>query len=153
LKTQLVRLLGWRDAHADFDAAVAGLPPALRGVQPLGMPYSAWQLLEHLRLTQADILAYCRRADYEEPDWPAAYWPAGAAPPDDAAWEASVAAFRSDRKALVKLIEDPGTDLFGHVPSATKHTVLRGVLVVVDHNAYHIGQLVAVRRFLGAWGP
>ena len=151
LRAHLTRLLSWRDAHAAFDAAVADLPPAVRGVAPPGLPYSPWQLVEHMRLTQADILAFCERPDYREANWPDDYWPAAAAPPDAQAWDASVAAFRHDRAALERMIADPARDLFARVPAGTGQTFLREILLVADHNAYHVGQLVALRRLLGNW--
>jgi DinB family protein len=149
LREHLQQLLGWHDAHADFDAAVADLPPEARGVASPGLPYSPWQLLEHLRLTQADILAFCARADYHEGTWPDDYWPATGAPPSAQAWDASVAAFRRDRAALQQLIDD--CDLFARVPAGTGQTFLREFLLAADHTAYHVGQLVAVRRLLGTW--
>ena len=151
LRAQLKRFLSWGDAHADFDAAVADLPPDARGVAPPGFPYSPWQLLEHIRLTQADILAFCERRDYREPDWPDDYWPAAAAPPDARAWDASIAAFRRDRAALERMIGDPACDPFGKVLAGTGQTFLREFLLVADHTAYHLGQVVAVRRLLGHW--
>ncbi|MGH7547589.1 MAG: DinB family protein [Gemmatimonadales bacterium] len=147
----MTRLLSWRDAHADFDAAVADLPPNVRGVVSPGLPYSPWQLVEHMRRTQADILAFCERPDYRELEWPADYWPAAAAPPDAQAWDASIAAFRRDRAALERMIADPACDLFAKVPAGTGQTLLREVLLVADHTAYHVGQLVALRRLLGQW--
>ena len=149
LRQHLTRLLSWRDAHADFDAAVADLPPESHGVAPPGLPYSPWQLLEHMRLTQADILAFCARPDYREGTWPDDYWPATAAPPNAQAWDASIAAFHRDRTALQQMIND--CDLFANVPAGTGQTLLREFLLVADHTAYHVGQLVAVRRLLGKW--
>lgn len=151
LREQLSRFQNWREAHADFDAAVADLPPGLRGVTPPGLPYSPWQLIEHLRLTQADILEFCRNARYVEQQWPDDYWPKAPAPPDDRAWDASITAFRHDREDLQKMIKDPGCDLFAKVPAGSGQTFLREFLLVADHTAYHVGQLIAVRRLLGAW--
>ena len=151
LREQLARFQDWREAHADFDAAVAGLPANLRGMAPPGLPYSPWQLVEHLRLTQADILEFCRNVDYVEQQWPDDYWPKSAAPPDDQAWDRSLAAFQSDREALQKMIQDPACDLFAKIPAGNGQTFLREFLLVADHTAYHVGQLVAVRRLLGAW--
>ncbi len=148
LRTQVRRLLAWRDAHADFDAAVEGLPAELRGVQPAGLPYSAWQLLEHMRLAQQDILEFCIDPQYRERDWPEAYWPASPAPTGDQ-WERSIEAFHADVKALEKLAAE--AELFDRIPHGTGQTYLRELLLVADHNAYHIGQLVLVRRLLGAW--
>ena len=152
LRAQLAALLDWRDAHADFDTAVDGLPPALRGRTPEGLPYSPWQLVEHLRRAQHDILDFCRNPDYEELTWPDDYWPAEAEPPSAAAWDESLAGFRRDREALGALARDPGSDLFAPIPHGSGQTLLRELLLTADHNAYHIGQLVAVRRLLGAWG-
>jgi hypothetical protein len=151
LRDQLARLQASHEAHADFDAAVADLPPQLRGATAPGLPYSPWQLLEHIRLAQADILEFCRNPDYEELSWPDDYWPADAAPPDAGAWEASIAAYRRDLKALQELIRDPDCELLGKVPAGDGQTFLREFLLVADHTAYHIGQLVLVRRLLGAW--
>jgi hypothetical protein len=151
LREQLARFQNWREAHADFDAAVAGLPPDKHGVAPAGLPYSPWQLVEHLRRTQADILEFCSNVDYVEQQWPEDYWPKSAAPPDAQAWDASVAAFRRDREALETMIRDPSCDLFARVPAGNGQTFLREFLLVADHTAYHVGQLIAVRRLLGAW--
>ena len=152
LRTHLLRLLDWQDAHVNFEAAVDGIPTAQRGVRPEGLPYSAWELLEHLRLTQHDILEFCRNAAYEEPTWPADYWPRSPAPPSTEAWDESVAAFRADREAIRHFTADPDHDLFAAIPHGSGQTYLREVLLVADHNAYHVGQLVAVRKLLGAWG-
>lgn len=151
LRKHLVKLLTWQDAHAPFEAAVKGMPAELRGVQPPSLPYSAWQLLEHLRLAQFDILDFCRNPAYQEREWPAGYWPDGSVPPTPTAWDESVAAFLRDRGELAKLAEDPDVDLFAKIPHGTGQTYLRELLLVADHNAYHVGELVAVRRLLGAW--
>ena len=151
LREQLTKALAWHDAHADFDRAVAGIPADARGRKPAGLPYSPWQLLEHLRLTQLDILEFCRNPKYAEPKWPEHYWPRGEAPPDGAAWDASVAAFRRDLAALQRLAADAKVDLFAKIPHGTGQTYLRELILALDHNAYHIGELVAVRRLLGVW--
>ncbi len=151
LRAHLVALLDSRNAHADFDAAIAGLPPALQGVQPKGLLYSPWQLLEHLRLAQWDILDFCRNPNYEQPAWPDDYWPDGAAPPSPEAWDESVRRFRADLQAMKALVADPVNDLFAEIPHGDGQTYLREALLVADHNAYHVGQFVAVRRLLGAW--
>jgi hypothetical protein len=151
LRDHLTRLLDWRDAHADFGAAVDRIPSALRGRAPEGLPYSAWQLVEHLRLTQWDILDFCRNPDYAERRWPDDYWPAPAAPPDDQAWDRSVAGFRRDLGSLRALAADTAVDLFAEIPHGDGQTYLRELLLVADHNAYHLGQLIAVRRLLGIW--
>lgn len=151
LRELLISILDWRDAHVDFDTAVEGIPPRLRGIQPEGLPHSAWQLLEHLRLTQQDILEFCRSSEYEEPRWPDDYWPDDAQPASESAWNESVAGFRADREALKGLAGDAELDLFARIPHGTGQTYIRELLLVADHNAYHVGQLVVVRRLLGAW--
>lgn len=153
LRAHLIRLLDWHDAHVDFDAAVKDLAPELRGVRPAGLPYSPWRLLEHLRLTQRDILDFCRNPDYAQPTWPDDYWPESDAPPDSGAWERSIAGFRADRDELRRLAADPDVDLFARVPQGEGQTYLRELLLVADHNAYHLGEMVVVRRLLGAWTP
>jgi uncharacterized damage-inducible protein DinB len=151
LRAHLRRLLSWVDAHVDYDRAVAGLAPELRGQRPGGLPYSPWELLEHLRITQHDILDFSRNPQYAELSWPEDYWPQSAAPPDAHAWDVSIAAFRADREALQALADDPEVDLFARIPHGQGQTYLRELLLVADHNAYHVGQLVLVRRLLGAW--
>jgi uncharacterized damage-inducible protein DinB len=152
LRVHLRKLLTWEDAHAGFDAAVKGLPAALRTVAPEGLPHSSWQLVEHLRRAQRDILDFCRNAAYVEPPMED-YWPPPEVSPTDAAWKKSVAAFRRDRDGLVGLAEDTAVDLFARIPHGTGQTYLRELLLVADHNAYHVGQIVMVRRLLGAWTP
>jgi hypothetical protein len=149
LRDQLARLLDWEDAHVGFDAVIDGIPPELRATQPPGLPYSAWQLLEHLRLCQRDILDFCRRLDYVDPKSMAEYWPASAAPPSSRAWDESVAAFRDDREAMKRIALD--FDLFAAVPRGTGQTYLREIVLLADHNAYTLGQLVILRRLLGIW--
>jgi uncharacterized damage-inducible protein DinB len=151
IRQQVGRLLAWEDAHVGFDTAIDGLPPGLRGKKPEGLPYTPWQLLEHLRRTQHDILDFCRNADYRELDWPADYWPQGAEPPTAGAWDDSVAHFRQDRTALQQLATDPDVDLTATIPHGSGQTYLRELLLVADHSAYHVGELIVVRRLLGAW--
>jgi uncharacterized damage-inducible protein DinB len=151
LRDHLLRLLDWRDAHAGFDAAVDGVPSGLRGAQADGLPYTAWQLLEHLRLAQHDILDFCRNPAYAQPAWPDDYWPASAAPPTGDAWDESIRAFRADRDALKALTTDPDVDLFAEIPHGSGQTYLRELLLVADHTSYHVGQLVVLRRLLGDW--
>jgi len=152
LRRFLARTLDWHDAHAHFDAAIADLPPALRGERPAGAPHSAWELLEHIRLAQRDILDFCRDEHYEERRWPEDYWPASPAPSSDSEWNDSVEAYHADLDALRALVSDPHFDLFATVPWGSGQTHLREVVLVVDHTAYHVGQIVLVRRLLGAWG-
>jgi hypothetical protein len=150
LRAHVTKLLEWQDAHVTFDAAVKGIPPELRGRVPDGAPYSLWQLVEHIRLAQHDILDFCVNPDYQEMKWPDDYWP-GAAPPSGEAWDESVAAYFRDRRALVALAENPQTDLFARIPHGSGQTYLRELLLTADHTAYHVGQVVIVRRLLGIW--
>lgn len=150
-REQLIKLLSWEDAHVDFDSAVADLPARLRGTAPAGLPYSPWQLVEHLRITQHDILDFCRNPGYQEMAWPKDYWPATASPPSPAAWDASIEQFGRDRAGLEALAGDPAIDLEARIPHGTGQTYLRELLLVADHSAYHIGELIVVRRLLGAW--
>ena len=151
LRQHVVNLLNGGNAHATFDDAVKNFPPELRGKKPKGAEYSAWQLLEHLRIAQWDILEFSRDPKHQSPEWPSGYWPAQPAPPDEKAWDKSVRAFRSDLKELCDMVADEAVDLFARIPHGDGQTVLREALLAADHNAYHIGQLVLVRRLLGAW--
>jgi hypothetical protein len=151
LRNLLARALAWEDARVGFEKAVADIPAALRGKQAAGVPYSPWQLLEHLRITQHDILDFCSNRDYEEIAWPDAYWPRDPSPPSPAAWDDSIRRFREDREALQALAADPKVKLDARIPHGTGQTYLRELILVVDHSAYHIGQLVLVRRLLGDW--
>ncbi|MFB3922553.1 MAG: DinB family protein [Terriglobia bacterium] len=151
LRQHLLYLLRGGGARLDFEKTVAGLPAALHGSKPPGAPYTPWALLEHMRIAQWDILEFSRNPRHVSPEWPRGYWPATDGPPDDAAWEKSVAAFRADLKAMEKLVANPQTDLFARIPHGDGQTILREALLAADHNAYHLGQLVLVRRLLGAW--
>ncbi len=151
LRQHLSKLLSSAQAHVDFEAAVAGLPAKLRGERPAGLPFTPWQLLEHLRISQWDILEFSRSPKHNSPKWPDGYWPKTDAPPSAAAWEESVTRFREDLAAMEALVTDPLTDLFARIPHGTGQTILREALLLADHNSYHVGQLVLVRRALGAW--
>ncbi|MFZ0197726.1 MAG: DinB family protein [Candidatus Sulfotelmatobacter sp.] len=151
LREHVVYLLTTGGAHAGFDDAVKGMPEKLRGVKPEGLPHSAWMLLEHLRLAQWDILEFSRNAKHKSPKWPEGYWPKAEAPSRTAAWEKSIQQFHADLKAMKELVEDPKTDLYTPLPWGDGQTVLREALLVADHNAYHVAQLIDVRRLLGAW--
>ena len=151
LRAQLAAILDWQDAHATFDAAVADVPPEMRGRQAAGLPYSPWQLVGHLRITQWDILDFCRNPDYREIHWPDDYWPPSAEPPAPDAWDESIRGYRADRESLKTLATDPDVDLFARIPHGSGQTYLRELLLVADHTAYHVGQIVAVRRLLGIW--
>jgi uncharacterized damage-inducible protein DinB len=152
LRRHLERLLEWEDAHVGFDAAVAELPAKLRGSVPQGLPYSPWQLLEHIRLAQQDILDFCRNPEYRHRTWPDDYWPGSPTPPDPEAWDRSVEEVRRDRAALQALANDAAVDLLATIAHGSGQTRLRELLLVADHTAYHVGQLVVVRRLLGCWG-
>jgi hypothetical protein len=151
LREHLLYLLKGGGAHLSFDQAIAGLPAELRGAKPPGVPHSPWRVLEHLRIAQWDILEFTRNPRHVSPPWPEGYWPSGDAPPDDGAWDRSVAAFRADLRAMQDLVADPATDLFMPLVLGEGKTALREALLIADHNAYHLGQLVMVRRILGAW--
>src|SRR5919202_1704248 len=151
LRDHLLYLLRGGGAHLDFEAAIADLPAPLRGAKVPNLPHTPWRLLEHMRIAQWDILEFCRNPRHVSPHFPDGYWPRGDAPPDAGAWDRSVAAFRVDLRALQDLVADPATDLFAHIPHGEGQTVLREALLVADHNASHLGQLVVVRRCLGAW--
>ena len=152
LRAQLARILAWQDAHVGFEKSVEGLASKLRGVRVDGFPHSAWELLEHLRITRHDILDFCVNAKYEEITWPDDYWPPTPAPPSDRAWDESIAAFREDRAALEALAADESIELFAKIPHGSGQTYIRELLLVADHTAYHLGQLVMLRQQLGAWG-
>lgn len=151
LREDLLALLRGRGAHVGFEKAVADLREDLRGKKPRGAPYTPWQQVEHLRISQWDILEYIRNPDHVSPKWPEGYWPKKAPPTRDA-WDNAVRAFKADRKALEKLVADPSTNLLGQVPyDPHGPTILHEVLLVADHNAYHLGQLIVLRRLLGGW--
>lgn len=152
LRRHLAQLLDWQDAHLDFDAVVGDWPAALRGVRPPGAAHTPWQFVEHMRICQWDILEFCRNPDYREMKF-SEYWPPTEAPPSPDAWGKSLAAFRSDLEAMKKLVADPRTDLFACLPWGAGQTILREALLVADHNAYHLGQLLLLRRLQGAWPP
>jgi hypothetical protein len=147
----LIYLLAEEGAHVQFEKAVNGLPANLRGKRPEGAPHSPWEILEHMRIAQWDILEFTRDPNHVSPEFAAGYWPKTQAPPDEKAWDKSVAAFRSDLRAMVDLIQDKKTDLLAPLPHDKDKTVLREALVLADHNAYHLGHMVLVRRLLGAW--
>ena len=139
-------------AHVTLDQAIDGLPARLRGARVTGSDLTIWRLIEHMRITQWDMLEYSRDCvKHVSPDWPQGYWPKGDGPADDAAWERTLTSFRKDEAGVEDLVEDPATDLLALLPNGSGHTVLRNVFVLVDHNAYHIGQIVLMRRALGAW--
>lgn len=151
LREHLLYLLDGGGAHARFNDAVKDMPEDLRGVKPNAFPHSGWMLLEHLRLAQWDILEFSRNPKYKSPKWPEGYWPKSQAPPDAAAWNKSIQQFRKDLKAMHDLVASPKTDLYARIPWGEGQTILREALLLADHSAYHLGQLIDVRRLLGAW--
>ncbi len=151
VREHVVNLLKGGGAHLDFERAIADLPPEFRGAIVNGVPHTAWRLLEHMRICQWDILEFSRNPDHVSPSFPEGYWPDSGAPPDDLSWDKSVEAFRSGLKAMIDLVEDPSIDLFTRIPHGDGQTILREALLVADHNAYHLGQVVFLRRCLGTW--
>lgn len=150
LRKHLAGLLRGGHAHADFENTIRGLPAKARGRKVKGVPYTAWELLEHLRLAQWDILEFSRDPKHVSPDFPSGYWPRTKAPPPGA-WEKSVRQFRADLKAMERLVANPRTNLFARISHGTGQTILREALLAADHNAYHLGQLVMLRKLLGEW--
>ena len=151
LREHVLYLLMEGGAHATFESAIKGLPAALRGKRPKGAEHSPWEILEHMRLAQWDILEFSRDPKHVSPPWPAGYWPDKQAPPNDRAWSKSVQAFRADFESLCALVAEESVDPFAKIPHGTGQTILREALLVADHNAYHLGEMVLVRRLLGAW--
>ena len=151
LREHLVNLLSGASAHVDWKASFKGVAPKSRGVRPEGLPYSLWELLEHMRIAQWDILEFSRNSKHVSPGFPEGYWPKTPGPPSDEAWGKSVEAFQRDLTEMIKLVNDPSTDLFAKIAHGDGQTILREALVLVDHNSYHVGQLVDLRRALGTW--
>jgi hypothetical protein len=151
LRQHLLYVLRGGGAHVDFETAVRGFPAELRGKKPAGFPHTAWMLLEHMRIAQWDILEFSRNPRHVSPDFPAGYWPASESPPSGSAWNRSLQSIRSDLLAMLELVQDESTDLYSRIPHGEGQTILREALLVADHNAYHLGELVALRRLLGAW--
>ena len=143
--------LTWAQAHGTLDSAVKGLPPALRGKRPANYPHSAWELLDHIRRTQRDLLEFCTNPKYHEPKWPDDYWVGSPEPASEVAWTDCLAAIHHDAQALADFTVKNAATLTEKIPHGTGQTYLRTVLVAVDHTSYHLGQIVAVRRLLGAW--
>ena len=151
LREHLLSLLSGGNAHVDGNATFRGIPAKLRAVRPPGLPYSIWELLEHMRIAQWDILEFSRDAKHISPEWPKGYWPAAGQKPTPAMWEKSLKAFSRDLAAMKKLVGNPKTDLFAPIAHGKGQTILREALLVADHNAYHLGQVLLVRRLLGNW--
>ncbi len=151
LRSHVLYLLGGGGAHVKFDDAIAGLPAKLRGQRPEGLEVTPWRVLEHMRLAQWDILDFCRNPKYREMKFPDDYWPKTDAPLNTAAWEKSVKSFHADLRTMEEMVRNSKTDLFARIPWGDGQTYLREALLVADHNSYHLGQLITVRRLLGAW--
>lgn len=152
IRQQLVNALVLRQAHLSFETAIAGFPAAHYNTRPPDTPYTFWHLLEHLRITQADILDYIENPNYQYLKWPEAYWHAPTEAADETRWRATIAAFEADRAALVDIVKDPARDLYAQIPHGQPgHSILREILVIAAHNSYHIGELGSLRGTLGLW--
>ena len=151
LRALLQSALAWQDAHVTFDGAIADLPPELRGARVPGILWSPWQLLEHMRRVQSDIVDFCVNPAYEEKQFPDDYWPPSTEPPSAAAWDESVAAYRADLAKAQEIAADTTLDLFAQIPHGTGQTYARELVLIIDHTSYHIGQMLILRRALGAW--
>lgn len=151
VRDSLKNYLDWHEAHADLKAGLKDFPEKMRGKRPEGSPHSAWELLEHMRISTHDILEFSRNAKHQSPDWPSGYWPEKPEPASAAAWDKSVKALEHDLEEMRRLVANPKTGLFAKIPHGTGQTIFREVLLIADHNAYHLGQLVLVRRLLGCW--
>ncbi len=151
VRQHVLDLLQGGGAHVKFDQVISGIPAKLRGSKVSGIPHSPWMLLEHMRIAQSDILEFSRKRTHVSPEWPEGYWPESETPPSTAAWTSSVKKFRADLQAMANLVKNPKTDLFAKIPWGDGQTILREALLIADHNAYHVAQLVDIRRWLGIW--
>jgi hypothetical protein len=151
VREQLIQLLTGSNAHQSFEDAINDLPASLRGVKPDKLPYSIWQLVEHIRIAQWDILEFSRDSTHRSPKWPEGYWPKEEAPADDAAWEKGLQQIQQDRDAFVALLHDPERDLYAPFTHGTGQNLLREALLIADHTAYHVGEIIIIRRLLNAW--
>jgi len=153
LREQLAQLLRGGQAHVNFNDTLEGFPIKKRGVLARGLPHTAWQLLEHARIAQWDIMEFSRNPRHVSPGFPEGYWPKTPNPPSQAEWDKSVEAFQHDLQAMIGLVKNSRTDLFAEIPHGDGQTILRQALVLADHNSYHLGQLVLLRKLIGAWHP
>ena len=152
LQQHVINLLNFEGAHVGFDQSVRGLGAELRCKKIMGFPHTAWQLLEHMRIAQWDILEFSRNSKHVSPKWPDGYWPQSSAPADEEAWKKSIAAFRRDLEEVKKLVsQGDEQQLCARIPHGDGQTLLREALLVADHNSYHLGQLVMLRKMFGAW--
>lgn len=151
MRQQLLALLRGGNAHMPFDAAVADFPMAYINTSAPNVPYTPWHLLEHVRIAQWDILEFIRNPDHVSPDWPEGYWPARDATTDEAGWQTTIDAFHADIEALEAIVTDPNTDLLAAIPHAPDYTVFREIVLVADHNAYHIGEFAILRQVMETW--
>jgi hypothetical protein len=150
LRDQLIMVLRGDQSHVDFKSATKDFPPDSIGLKPHGAPHSAWQLLEHLRIAQHDILEFSRNPKHKSPKWPEGYWPKSDTPPEKSSWDASIHAFKQDAKSLEDMVRDNKLDLFAAIEGGDGQTLLREVLVVAAHNSYHLGQLMFLKKTLSA---
>lgn len=151
IRQHVLYVLKGGGAHAKFEDVIKDFPAKLRGQKVSGVPYTAWMVLEHMRIAQWDILEFSRNPKHVSPNWPEGHWPKSEAPPTAGAWSASIKQFQKDMKTMQALVANPKTDLYARLPWGDGQTVLREALLVADHNAYHLGQLVTLRRLLGVW--
>ena len=151
LREHLIRLLDWEDAHVNFNTVLSDWPKENRGTKPAGCPHTAWQLLEHMRICQWDILEFSRDPNHVSPNFPSGYWPADNGPPSDAAWDASVIQFRIDLDEMKRMLGNPEVNLLAPIAHGQGQTVLREALLLADHNSHHLGQLIMLRRLSGIW--
>jgi hypothetical protein len=150
VRCHVIALLQMKGAHLDLDAVIDGIPQEHLGVRAHGLPYSLWELLEHMRIAQGDILEFCRNPAYEPPTWPRGYWPATPAPPNERAWTESAHSWREDCQAMQDLVADTSLDLASPIPHGSGQTYLREALLVADHNSWHLGQMMVLRRLMEA---
>lgn len=151
LREQLIESLRGSHAHIDLLGALKDFPEDLHGKKPKGAPHTAWQLLEHIRFTLNDLLIFSTNPDYTAPDWPKDYWPKKDAPNDAAEWKAATNAYKADLEEFEKLIRNPESNLYAKIPWGDGQTLLREVLLAIDHTSYHVGQIISLRKELGAW--
>lgn len=151
LRKELIFQLNGGNAHAPLEKVIGKFPARFRGMAPPGLPFSGWQLLEHMRLAQADMLEFCTNKKYREKKWPEDYWPKSPAPASSRQWDASIRQTKRDRAQFARVIGDPKADLFAPIPWGNGQTLFHEACLIIDHNSYHLGEIVTLRRFLGIW--